>query len=288
MTGTTELIGAFPAALATGDPLDAARAGAGARRRSGFKIAAVPFHMWVPDTYEAGSDAVCRVARRSRRRPRASSSSSGCISRAPARPALVWMPVVVGVAGLTIVAGNLMAIPQQNVKRLLAYSGIAHIGYMLIGVAAMSANGAGMVLFYLVAYLFGNMGAFLVVQAVARSEGSDDDGRLPRPRAALAGARAEHAGLPAVARRHPVRRRLLGEAVHLPRGDRSRHMYGAGVPRRGPHRSSRSTTTSSSPAGCTSTRRCGQAAFRYQRSSVSRSSSASSVSSASGHGPAPG
>ncbi len=66
-----------------------------------------------------------------------------------------------------------MAIPQKNVKRLLAYSGVAHIGYMLMGVAAMSANGAGMVLFYLVAYLFGNMGAFLVVQAVGASEGSD-------------------------------------------------------------------------------------------------------------------
>ena len=66
-----------------------------------------------------------------------------------------------------------MAIPQQNVKRMLAYSGIAHIGYMLMGVAAMSANGAGMVLFYLVAYLFGNMGAFLVVQAVGTAEGSD-------------------------------------------------------------------------------------------------------------------
>src|SRR4029078_9096548 len=74
---------------------------------------------------------------------------------------------------MTIVAGNLMAIPQQNVKRLLAYSGVAHIGYMLIGVAAMSANGAGMVLFYLVAYLFGNMGAFLVVQAVGAGEGND-------------------------------------------------------------------------------------------------------------------
>jgi formate hydrogenlyase subunit 3/multisubunit Na+/H+ antiporter MnhD subunit len=72
-----------------------------------------------------------------------------------------------------IVAGNLMAIPQRNVKRMLAYSGIAHIGYMLMGLAAMSATGAGMVLFYLVAYLFGNMGAFLVVQAVGTSEGSD-------------------------------------------------------------------------------------------------------------------
>ena len=83
------------------------------------------------------------------------------------------MPVVAAIAGLTIVAGNLMAIPQQNIKRLLAYSGIAHIGYLLMGLAAMSAAGIGMVLFYLVAYLFGNMGAFFVVQAVAASEESD-------------------------------------------------------------------------------------------------------------------
>jgi NADH-quinone oxidoreductase subunit N len=76
-------------------------------------------------------------------------------------------------AGVTIVAGNLMAIPQQNVKRLLAYSGVAHIGYMLIGLAAMSADGVAMVLFYLVAYVFGNMGAFLVVEAVARAEQSN-------------------------------------------------------------------------------------------------------------------
>src|SRR5438132_4757334 len=76
-------------------------------------------------------------------------------------------------ATLTIVAGNLMALPQQNAKRLLAYSGIAHIGYMLVGFAATSASGTAMILFYLVAYVFGNMGAFLVVEAVARSEGSE-------------------------------------------------------------------------------------------------------------------
>jgi NADH-quinone oxidoreductase subunit N len=87
--------------------------------------------------------------------------------------AFLWVPVISAMAAITIIAGNLMAIPQQNVKRLLAYSGVAHIGYMLMGIAAMSANGAGMVLFYLVAYLFGNMGAFLVVQAVGASEGSD-------------------------------------------------------------------------------------------------------------------
>jgi NADH:ubiquinone oxidoreductase subunit 2 (subunit N) len=84
-----------------------------------------------------------------------------------------WMPAAALLATLTMLAGNLMALPQQNTKRLLAYSGIAQIGYMLVGVAAGSASGTAMVLFYLVAYVFGNMGAFLVVEALARAEGSE-------------------------------------------------------------------------------------------------------------------
>jgi NADH-quinone oxidoreductase subunit N len=76
-------------------------------------------------------------------------------------------------AGMTMVTGNLMAIPQQNIKRMLAYSGVAHIGYMLVGLAAFSSSGVAMMLFYLVAYMFGNMGAFLVIEAVARSERSE-------------------------------------------------------------------------------------------------------------------
>ena len=173
VTGSTEL-SAIPGALATGDPmmlLGMVLLLAGL----GFKIAAFPFHMWVPDTYEAGSTPFVAwlvggaegrglhrdlpaVSRGRRRAPR----SSGCRSS----PAL---------AGMTIIAGNLMAIPQQNVKRLLAYSGIAHIGYMLVGLAAISSQRrSAMVLFYLVAYLFGNMGAFFVVEAVARSEGSEE------------------------------------------------------------------------------------------------------------------
>ena len=138
----------------------------------GFKIAAVPFHMWVPDTYEAANApfvAWLSVA------PKAAGFIvifrlylEGVGDRA-----VLWVPIATGLAAITIVAGNLMAIPQQNVKRLLAYSGIAHIGYMLIGFAAVSANGVAMMLFYLVAYLFGNMGAFLVVEAVTQSEGSE-------------------------------------------------------------------------------------------------------------------
>jgi NADH-quinone oxidoreductase subunit N len=138
----------------------------------GFKIAAFPFHMWVPDTYEA-----------------ATTPFVAWLSVAPKAAGFValfrvyfdgmgpesgmWGPMAAGLATLTIIGGNLMALPQQNTKRLLAYSGIAHIGYMLVGIAAASAAGTAMVLFYLVAYVFANMGAFLVVDAVARAEGSE-------------------------------------------------------------------------------------------------------------------
>jgi len=170
IAGTTELRG-VASALQGGHPLMflgmvLALAGLG------FKIAAFPFHMWVPDTYEAASTpfvAWLSVA------PKA--AGFVVIFRlyleGVGERAALWVPMVVGLAAITIVAGNLMAIPQQNLKRLLAYSGIAHIGYMLVGLAAVSATGVAMMLFYLVAYLFGNMGAFLVVEAVAQSEGSE-------------------------------------------------------------------------------------------------------------------
>jgi NADH-quinone oxidoreductase subunit N len=138
----------------------------------GFKIAAFPFHMWVPDAYEAGPTpfvAWLSVA------PKAAGFVAlfrVYLEGAGAGLAF-WVPTAATLAAVTIVAGNLMAIPQQNAKRLLAYSGIAHIGYMLMGLAAFSASGTAMVLFYLVAYVFGNMGAFLVVEAVARAEGTE-------------------------------------------------------------------------------------------------------------------
>jgi len=137
-----------------------------------FKIAAFPFHMWVPDTYEAASTpfvAWLSVA------PKA----AGFVAlfrvyyEGAGERVVAWVPLAAALATLTMLAGNLMALPQQNAKRLLAYSGIAQIGYMLVGFAAASASGTAMVLFYLVAYVFGNMGAFLVVDAVARAEGSE-------------------------------------------------------------------------------------------------------------------
>ena len=170
IAGTTDVSG-IAKALQSGHPLlllgmILALAGLG------FKIAAFPFHMWVPDTYEAASTpfvAWLSVA------PKAAGFMvifrlylEGVGDRV-----MLWVPLAAGLATVTIIGGNLMALPQRNIKRLLAYSGIAHIGYMLVGFAAVSANGAAMMLFYLVAYLFGNMGAFLVVEAVAQSDGSE-------------------------------------------------------------------------------------------------------------------
>ena len=170
VTGSTAM-SAIPAAMADGHPLLLLGMGfllAGL----GFKIAAFPFHMWAPDTYEAASTpfvAWLSVA------PKA----AGFVAivrlyvEGVGSAALMWMPIVAVLAGMTMVTGNLMAIPQQNIKRMLAYSGVAHIGYMLMGLAALSSSGIAMMLFYLVAYMFGNMGAFLVVQAVAQSEQSE-------------------------------------------------------------------------------------------------------------------
>lgn len=168
-TGSTDVL-VMAAAVRGGSPL--VRLGLTiALAGFGFKIAAVPFHMWVPDAYEAAATpfvAWLSVA------PKA----AGFIVilrlyvEGVGAGALVWLPIVAGLAVVTIGAGNLMAIPQTNLKRLLAYSGIAHIGYMLMGLAALSSTGVATILFYLVAYVFGNMGAFFVVQAIEGDAGS--------------------------------------------------------------------------------------------------------------------
>jgi NADH-quinone oxidoreductase subunit N len=132
-----------------------------------FKISAVPFHMWTPDAYEGATTpvtafmAVCvkaavfvvmvRVFLVSFASPELASGTSG------------WPPILAGLAALTMIFGNLGAVGQKSVKRMLAYSSIAHAGYILIGVVAASKVGAAAisaVLYYLAAYTVSNALAF--------------------------------------------------------------------------------------------------------------------------------
>src|SRR5207302_6190612 len=90
-----------------------------------------------------------------------------------------WIGVVVVLAAVSMTYGNFAALAQRNFKRMLAYSSIAHAGYMLVGVAAAGVSvrrqeSAGSVLFYLVTYAFSNLGAFAVAAWLAREKGSDD------------------------------------------------------------------------------------------------------------------
>ncbi|MGH2359614.1 MAG: NADH-quinone oxidoreductase subunit N, partial [bacterium] len=136
----------------------------------GFKIAMFPFYMWVPDTYESAPTPVVAFLSVA---PKA--AGIGALFRLYFEVFSRWKPEVTHwiaiLAGLTMILGNLMALPQRSLKRMLAYSGVAHIGYILMAVASGSRFGAGMALFYFVAYLFSNMGAFLAVAALEAGGG---------------------------------------------------------------------------------------------------------------------
>ena len=131
----------------------------------GFKLGVVPFHLWVPDTYQGAPTpfvAFLSVA------PKAAGFAALAlvfiIGLGGHRD--TWMPVMVFLIVATLVIGNLLALPQTNVKRLLAYSGVAQIGYILMAFVAGGVQGMGVLLFYLAGYAVTNIGAFLVVHAV--------------------------------------------------------------------------------------------------------------------------
>ncbi len=131
----------------------------------GFKIAMFPFYMWVPDTYEAAPTPVVAFLSVA---PKAAGLAA--LFRLHFEVLSTWSPEtgrMIGVlAAATMLVGNVLALPQQNLKRLLAYSGVAHVGYLMLALAAGSRFGAGTALFYFVAYLFSNMGAFLAVAGI--------------------------------------------------------------------------------------------------------------------------
>jgi NADH-quinone oxidoreductase subunit N len=132
-----------------------------------FKISAVPFHMWAPDAYEGAPTpitAYLSVASKA--------ASFAFLLRifmgplASVRPA--WEPLFIVIAIATMTIGNLAAITQTNVKRLLAYSSISHAGYMLLGLIAGNATGIKGISVYVLVYTFMNLGAFMVVIALRR------------------------------------------------------------------------------------------------------------------------
>ena len=150
-----------------------------------YKISAVPFHYWTPDVYEGS--------------PVATTALLSVVSKAAGFAVLIrfltagfidsttlqndvwntvssfdWSYLIAIVAVITMTLGNLIALWQDNVKRMLAYSSIAHCGYMLLGVMVMTTAGIEGVLFYFITYLLMNFGAFLVVQLIANKIGSED------------------------------------------------------------------------------------------------------------------
>jgi NADH-quinone oxidoreductase subunit N len=134
----------------------------------GFKISAVPFHMWAPDVYEGAPTSVTAlIATGSKTAAFAALIrllASGMRELQPDWAGLLWI-----VAVLTMTVGNVVAIAQSNLKRMLAYSSIAHVGYMVVGLVAGGPNGTGAVLFYLLAYTFTTVGTFGVITLCERA-----------------------------------------------------------------------------------------------------------------------
>jgi hypothetical protein len=133
----------------------------------GFKISSVPFHMWTPDAYEGAPTPVTGFMAVG---VKAAAFAAflrvflvGFDLSAEKVSALLW---VFAVATMTV--GNLAAIAQHNIKRMLAYSSIAHAGYVLVGMVAGTASGQAAMLYYLLAYAFMNLGAFAVVILLVR------------------------------------------------------------------------------------------------------------------------
>lgn len=148
----------------------------------GFKIAAVPFHMWCPDVYEGAPTPITALLSVG---PKAAGFavfirifygvfSSQMESGYFYLTTVDWPYILAVISAITMSVGNLVALTQTNIKRLLAYSSIAHAGYMLMGISVISKAGIDAVLFYLAIYMIMNLGAFLVVIMIANKFGAED------------------------------------------------------------------------------------------------------------------
>jgi NADH-quinone oxidoreductase subunit N len=139
----------------------------------GFKLALVPFHMWAPDVYEGAPTPITAFLS-------VASKAAGIAAflRVFFRAFLIfqvdWVLLIAVLASLAMIIGNIIALLQTNIKRMLAYSSIAQIGYILIGVVSASVTGASSVAFYTFVYLFANMGAFITAITFSNTTGSDE------------------------------------------------------------------------------------------------------------------
>src|SRR5207245_4423659 len=141
-----------------------------------FKVAAVPFHMWTPDAYEGAPPAV--TAFRSTGVKAAAFASFARVFLSAFEPMVTtWNPVshvIWIIAGATMIVGTVVGVAQSNVKRMLAYSSIAHGGYLLVALVSANDVGKGALLFYLLTYAVTNLGAFGVIGLVERGDGTGD------------------------------------------------------------------------------------------------------------------
>ena len=148
----------------------------------GFKTAAVPFHFWCPDVYQGAPTPVTAFLSVA---PKAAGFAimarfffeglaTGGAGAWDLAGTINWQAMLMLVSVLTMTVGNVAALTQTNMKRLLAYSSIAHAGYIMMGVVALSENGARALMIYLLAYVVMNLGAFLVVTLVHAHDGTFD------------------------------------------------------------------------------------------------------------------
>jgi NADH-quinone oxidoreductase subunit N len=154
-----------------------------------FKVAAVPFHMWAPDVYEGAPTVVTAFMSTGAKAAAFSAFVSVFIGAFDFNGSAVSEALAV-IAAASMVIGNVLAVVQKNLKRMLAYSSIAHAGYMLTGIAAGNPEGQTGILFYVVAYTFMNIGSFGVLSMMERGEGKgltfDDYAGLSAKRPLLA------------------------------------------------------------------------------------------------------
>ena len=155
-----------------------------------FKVSAVPFHMWTPDAYQGAPTLV--TAFMSTGVKAAAFAAFLRVFLSAFEPMRAdWMPILALVAGVTMIIGTVVGVAQSNVKRMLAYSSIAHAGYLLVGLVAASTAGKAAILFYLAAYAVTNLGAFGVIAALSSNDRPHDEIRdfagLWHERPAMAG-----------------------------------------------------------------------------------------------------